>query len=444
MAENTRRIAGLQREIAANPASRQFYQLGELLRRDGRWAEAADVLNAGLAHHPRYVAAWVALGRACLEGGKGSDAVRGLEEAIALDPQNPVAWRLVGEARLALGDRAAALDAMRRCLELVPGDDVLESAVEALAAEAPAPAGPVAAAPGAGARAHDAEPAAGADGHPVVAAVPPGEDVLSPFSESPFGAPAPREEATEVFGGTPAPAVSPQVAGVASETSEVGPFTLEEPATEPVGGFEFEPVAAPARAGEVPEPPASDGPPEAPAAEGPPEVGPATEVVLSPVETAGAETAAPGAGPEVEPEPRPAFDLAPSVAAGPTVEAATPAADDHLFTAPPAEEAPSLLKAVLTATAAKAASAPVQPPASLTLARLYVQQQALDDAVIVLERLLEREPTNIEAQDLLALVRDMMVPLPEAPPPLSARERKIAALQRWLASLTLGRERVAR
>jgi predicted Zn-dependent protease len=100
-----------------------------------------------------------------------------------------------------------------------------------------------------------------------------------------------------------------------------------------------------------------------------------------------------------------------------------------------------LLKAVLTATAA---TAPVQPLPSLTLARLYVQQQALDEAVVVLERLLEREPANVEAQDLLALIRDMMAPLPEAPPPLPARERKIAALQRWLASLTLGRERAAR
>ena len=80
----------------------------------------------------------------------------------------------------------------------------------------------------------------------------------------------------------------------------------------------------------------------------------------------------------------------------------------------------------------------------MTLARLYVQQQALGEAVAVLERLLEREPANVEAADLLALVRDMMVPLPEAPPPLAPRERKIAALQRWLASLTLGEERAQR
>jgi hypothetical protein len=86
----------------------------------------------------------------------------------------------------------------------------------------------------------------------------------------------------------------------------------------------------------------------------------------------------------------------------------------------------------------------VQPPASLTLARLYVQQQALGEAVGVLERLLEREPSNIEVRDLLELVRDMMEPLPAAPPALLPRERKIAALQRWLASLTLGRERATR
>jgi predicted Zn-dependent protease len=104
-----------------------------------------------------------------------------------------------------------------------------------------------------------------------------------------------------------------------------------------------------------------------------------------------------------------------------------------------------LLKKVLEASADNAIlDVPAQPPASLTLARLYVQQQALPEAVNVLERLLEREPYNIEARDLLALVRDMMEPLPVIAPAVGTRERKIAALQRWLASLTLARERTAR
>jgi hypothetical protein len=136
-------------------------------------------------------------------------------------------------------------------------------------------------------------------------------------------------------------------------------------------------------------------------------------------------------------------------AAPPAQEAPAPrpTEDAELFTAPETEEAPVLLKKVLQASAASKVAAtevPAQPPASLTLARLYVQQQALSEAVGVLERLLEREPGNVEARDLLGLVRDMMEPLPAAPPPLSRRERKIAALQRWLASLTLGRERATR
>ena len=154
----------------------------------------------------------------------------------------------------------------------------------------------------------------------------------------------------------------------------------------------------------------------------------------------------------VQPPPEPPVAPAPApepAAAPPAREAPAPrpTEDAELFTAPETEEAPVLLKKVLQASASSKVAAtevPAQPAASLTLARVYVQQQALSEAVLVLERLLEREPGNVEARDLLVLVRDMMEPLPAAPPPLSWRERKIAALQRWLASLTLGRERATR
>src|SRR5208337_2829576 len=113
MVDSARRIEELRRELAANPTSRQFYQLGELLRREGRASEAAGVLRSGLAHHPRYVAAWVALGRACIDAGTSDEAATALREALALDAANPVAWRLLGEAHLALGDRRAALEVMQ-------------------------------------------------------------------------------------------------------------------------------------------------------------------------------------------------------------------------------------------------------------------------------------------------------------------------------------------
>jgi hypothetical protein len=114
-----------------------------------------------------------------------------------------------------------------------------------------------------------------------------------------------------------------------------------------------------------------------------------------------------------------------------------------VFAAAPVEEVPPVRETGDAPASAEPAQPP-EPPPSIALARLYLQQQAADEAVHVLERLLEKEPDNVEAYDLLALVRDMMMPLPAAPPPLSVRERKIAALQRFLASLTLGWERASR
>jgi cytochrome c-type biogenesis protein CcmH/NrfG len=386
MSESARRVAQLQRELAANPASRQFYQLGELLRREGKAVEAAEALRAGLAHHPRYVAAWVALGRAYVEAGQAAEAVHGLEQALALDPQNPVAWRLLGEAYLALGDRKSALEAMKNSLDLVPGDEVLQSAVDALDSELAAGAAPI--------RPADAEP--------------------FPASEP--------NEASEVLAGSPEAEAVLATAGPAEAPGDEVDGSVARAASEPVP---TPPVVLPSEELTAPEPSAVGGLPPVAASE-------TTEELFG----------EPGQPAEALPEPT----APPPVRSAPEEPPAPqPSEDAELFTAPETEEAPALLKAVLTASASKAASAvPVQPPASLTLARLYVQQQALDEAVRVLERLLEREPGNVEARDLLALVHDMMAPLPEAPPPLSLRERKIAALQRWLASLTLGRERATR
>jgi len=380
MSESARRIAELQRELARNPAARQFYQLGELLRRDGKASQAAEALRSGLAHHPRYVAAWVALGRACLDSGQPSEAIHTLEQAVALDPQNPVAWRLLGESHLALGERAEALEAMKHCLQLVPWDEVLQSAVDVIAAEMAAPAPP-------------AEP------NEAAAATP--------------------SEPEEVF-------------AAAEEAEEAAPAPEPPPAPEPAPGeLVWEPEAAP----RAPEPDLlseSQAPALPTVPESAPPVGDeSAEVVFG-------ETPASAEAPAEPPLPE-------APAATPAVEAPSPQAtgEAELFTAPETEEGPALLRRVLQASASDAAAGelPLQPPASLTLARLYVQQEALGDSVRILERLLEREPGNIEARDLLALVRDIMEPLPAAPPKLSPRERKIAALQRWLASLTLDRER---
>jgi tetratricopeptide (TPR) repeat protein len=352
MAGPTDRIGVLQKELAGNPGSQRFYQLGELLRREGRLAEAVHVLRSGLAFHPRYVAAWVSLGRAQLAEGDLPQAVAALEQSIELDPHNPVSWRLLGEARLAEGDRMASLDALQYALQLAPGDDVLEAAVQSLAEEAEA----------------EARGRVRAESVPDVAPTPPST--------------LPTELLPE--------------------------FAVPGPGAAPV----------------VPPPPELVAPPSSEATTVPPESAFIPEFAFG----------------EAETEARPAIAAEPAIALPPPAAAPTPAialpappavtAEPTPPPAPPAEPEPE---------------SPVEPPAgpaTVTLARLYLRQQELTTAAAILARVLEREPDNLEARELLALVRDMQEPLPEPAAPPSVHQRKIAALQQWLASLTLGRARV--
>lgn len=594
MVDNSKRIDELKKELARDSRSRQFYQLGELLRRDGRLNEAAEVLRGGLKHHVRYVAAWVALGRTCLDLGHGreNEAADALAQALGLDAHNPVAWRLLGEARLACGQRGAALEAMERALALVPGDEVLKAAVEALKAEA-APAAPVVERRTTAARAEpqalpvesvtleapfafeaapleleaSAEPAAAA---PVPEE--PGGPVEVPPAETPAGEPCQPEQALAVTDEAPA-LVSPE-----QTTPTEAPFRDETvPADLPVAGLAAEPVheAAPsadvfdvfggpsgpeAAVAEGVEPvaaaPPAEAPPQAwagpseiqtepePAAVVEPEPPDQVGVVPPPVEpelpeVATAETSAAEPTPEAEPvltAPAPleaetvvAEGVEPASAALPTelqaeesaplelpaeasavapesyvteeevpsvvlvgVSSAEPeraagevvcggpepgAADEEAAAVEPVEElqaepeavggaagegerasgaiaskgaeapgmSPPQAESVVVGEAPVPVALPEESPASITLARLYLHQQQMGAAVEVLERLLEREPDNHEAADLLVLVRDLME---EAPAPqvsvLPVAERKIAALQRWLARIEPGRERMTR
>lgn len=87
--------------------------------------------------------------------------------------------------------------------------------------------------------------------------------------------------------------------------------------------------------------------------------------------------------------------------------------------------------------------APALPAASVEAARALIRAERLAEAAAMLEKVAAEHPDDGEARDLLELVRDMLEPMPVELPPPSLKARKIAALQRWLASLTLARERAA-
>ena len=508
MPETSERIAELRRELESNPASRQFYQLGELLRRAGRAAESASVLRSGLTHHPRYVAAWVSLGRACLDRSQPGDAAAALHEALELDAHNPVAWRLLGEARLGDGDRFGALDAMQHALQLAPGDEVLRAAVDSLASET----WPPAAAP----RSEEVVPAEAipptteapselpavaaqaATGSPPVVAEPPAP-MSYPSAETPPPPPMPASPAVRpapppaVAGDLEDPfAVALSTAGTAAALGDVFAVPVEAAgfAAEPFGGaagpvsaqppfladfFEPEAVAAPVAEPAPVVPAVAVEPPALAEIEAAPAIGaPAQEPYAEDAQAASEAEAEPLATPEEVPLAA-AADLAPESAYAaapleplvePLVEplAELPAAEEPWVEAAPAdadveggidaalavEMAPEPPR-VTDPEPAPAPAAAVSPlPAAdatrptLTLARLYLQQQDFPAAIAILERAVTADPDNQEARDLLDLVHDMMAPLPGELPSLSVRERKIAALQGWLASLTLGQERMAR
>ncbi len=134
------RIDELRERLREDPSSRQFYQLGELLRREGEDAEAVEVLRAGLEQHPFYVAAWVSLGRALLDLERHEQADEALREALNLDPENAVAARLRGQVAIERGDWLGAVKALKLARALTPGDRELDeriAEVEAHLAAAP-------------------------------------------------------------------------------------------------------------------------------------------------------------------------------------------------------------------------------------------------------------------------------------------------------------------
>ncbi len=124
------RIDELRTLLRDDPASRRFFLLGDLLRKAGEPDEAARILTDGLEHHPRYVAAWVSLGRIQLDKAQFSEAERCFARALELDPENAVAARLIGETAERIGEWVRAVKAYKLARALNPGDADLEVRIE--------------------------------------------------------------------------------------------------------------------------------------------------------------------------------------------------------------------------------------------------------------------------------------------------------------------------
>jgi Tetratricopeptide repeat len=129
------RIEQLRYLLREDPSSRIFYQLGELLRREGEAAQAVEVLRSGLDRHPRYVAAWVSLGRSQKDLRALEEAKAAFESALELDRENPVAARLLGETAVEREDWLGAVKALKLSRALSGADEGLDAQIAMVEAE---------------------------------------------------------------------------------------------------------------------------------------------------------------------------------------------------------------------------------------------------------------------------------------------------------------------
>jgi pentatricopeptide repeat protein len=141
----TAKIEELQFRIKTDPKSRLFFPLAEEFRKNGKLAEAEQVLRTGLGVHATYLSAWVSLGRVLREQHKNAEAVEALTKALQVDPGNVVAARLLADAYLDLGEKVEAIKKYKLVHALMPSDEELEAKIAQLDRDlSPAPPAPIA------------------------------------------------------------------------------------------------------------------------------------------------------------------------------------------------------------------------------------------------------------------------------------------------------------
>jgi pentatricopeptide repeat protein len=125
-------IEALRERMARDPLSRAFLQLAEEYRRAGRFEEAVAVCREGLARHPGYHTARIALGRTYLDAGDLDGAHQALTEVLDAMPENHLAAKLLGEVQVRLGNQSGAAETYRAILHHYPGDREVEGLLQGL------------------------------------------------------------------------------------------------------------------------------------------------------------------------------------------------------------------------------------------------------------------------------------------------------------------------
>lgn len=116
------RITECRRRWEAAPGSRAFIPLADALRQAGRCEEALNLLEEGLAEHPRAVGGLVTLARTLSAAGRTERAAAVASRVLEQDPDNIVALEMLGEDERRRGDPIAAITHYERLVQLEPDD----------------------------------------------------------------------------------------------------------------------------------------------------------------------------------------------------------------------------------------------------------------------------------------------------------------------------------
>jgi tetratricopeptide (TPR) repeat protein len=128
------RIQELKNRVEQEPGSRFFVSLSEEYRKAGHLREAIATLEDGLAVHPGYVGARIALARAFLEAGRIEESMTAFSKALVDDPSNLVAAKALGDLHLSRGE---TIEALKRYLRYrgISGDRRLDALIARLQEE---------------------------------------------------------------------------------------------------------------------------------------------------------------------------------------------------------------------------------------------------------------------------------------------------------------------
>ena len=120
----------LSAALARDPASLQYVDLAEALRRRGGLAEALQVAMLGLGRHPGHADGFDCLARIHSDRGDLLEARMAWEQVLAIVPEHAGALKGVGFLYYRQGDTKRAVDALEHALAANPGDVAARRALD--------------------------------------------------------------------------------------------------------------------------------------------------------------------------------------------------------------------------------------------------------------------------------------------------------------------------